>query len=284
MDHVEAYVRLCEAASLHESNLDGYLSLVGEPNRNGDFAKRVRRMDVANSQLKRGAINQQQLDQIHRDVNRNNPSEVSIPKLGSNVMSKYTGARPNKIKSPMKPSDFGSPGSSYRHSANVDANTAEKLKRHLTIARTTDNYNDYQQHRKQLLKMIGAPSDATVLPDAAVHNKTHFNANVVRTNPNAAVATARDKLYHTSRAKNIQALVPQYRASDGALYPEKRVYFGTGSAMTRNGGQPDPTVNVYQYKGAGTLKADPELNSTGTKPGAFYLATNRRLPVKQVKQ
>lgn len=282
----EAYVYLLEVYQnrLNEDNLSGYLNMVGVSDKNGDYGKLVRRMDVANSQLKRGAITSQQRDAIYNKLNAKAEQTSGLPilKSGSSSISKYTGARPNRTKSPMKPEDFGAIGNSYRHSTSVDPVTAEKLNRHLAIAQSTDNYNDYQQHRKQLMKMIGAPKDATLMPGAAMMNKTHFNGYAKSPVKNPNTATAKDGLYHTSNMKNIQALTPQFRSKDGALYPEQRVYFGAGNAMSRLGGSNASNVPTYKYTGKGTLLPDPESNSTGAKPGAFYLSTNRRLPVKPV--
>lgn len=279
-----------------ESSISGYLAQfnMGESE---PVAKYIRMVDVARSKLKRKAITEKEFDENFKKIKDKAKADESLSEFEVAIIRKSGSeqpnlkyARPNKNRSSMKPEDFGEPGHPYRRNNSVDEVTAEKIDRHLGICSTTDDYNEYQQHYKALMKIIGANPKATIMagvetPNRYIGDKNRIAIRVADANTSKKISSKDRELYHTTTVEGIKRLIPRFRSKhDTALYPEKRVYFHADKAGSRLGGSANGTEKpAYLYAGkTKTAKPDPELNSRG-EGSAFYIASKDSLPVKQIQ-
>ena len=242
-----------------------------------NMSKDTRKIDVLRSQYKRGKISKEQMENKINEIQTNSKSRFEPPETGSSGFKpKY-----NRPKNSKKPEDLSKLHKTDRCSyGDVTDETFEKLNRHFKICRTTDDYNEYKQHRKELCRLLKRPVDSVISMTLQYGKQKQFNASTL-TDDKPANLPPGTILYHTTNMPNLTRLRGTFRAKDGTLYPTMRVYFYAGKPGSRLGGF-GPSASdkyVYQYTGdVSKAKIDQEL-----KGGAVYIETNTSLPVKQVK-
>lgn len=194
----------------------------------------------------------------------------------------------------MKPSDFkvttGDDSNrhvKYARNDNVDKNTAEKLKHHYDICRTTDDYNEFQNHRRAICNILGLPKDSTINGIGLIKNqktgKTELKAAGM-SDKYAYKYKDGTKAIHGSKQKNLKYLNPVYRSSEKTpvLYANKRAYFYMDPDEYDNnrGSAAIYGKNEYQYTGdkLKTARYDPESGN-----GAVYIPSKDKFKVTQTK-
>lgn len=249
---------------------------------NSKYSQAIRKVDVLKNKLKRKEITQNEFDKEFDKIKGKIEDWQPLSKKGSDIFN--DGPRANKNKPTMKPEDFMKKygkDSSYRK-ATLDDNTLEKIKHHLDICKTTDDYNEYQNHRRALCNMLGLPKDSTLRVEG--FNKKDFVMKGFSKKDDPIIKDAK-KLVHSTGADNLKALTPVFRSKNDpepVLYSDKRTYFykdkDEGSRM---GPLSSGNENKYVYTGNKMKDAriDPEL-----KGDAVYVSSDDKLKVKRIKK
>ena len=256
--------------------------------RNTKAAKAIRMVDILNKQLKSGKISQKEFDERYQKT-KDKYNLWALPKKGTESLYN-DGPRPNKEKSPLSPNDFNHQydKNAKRHD-HLDKTTYEKIERHLDICNTTDDYKEYQVHRKQLCKILGLPLDSSLAQIKLQRNSTKNGEDPddygrifikgFSKSDDHKVSTDDSKFYHTSKADNLDYLTPQFRSKDGVLYSDKRSYFYKDKPGKRVGGSGvSHNEHAYQLNHKGkTAHSDPELRGSD----AYYISSDDKIKVKK---
>jgi hypothetical protein len=297
-DNDEYLVNICEDAATHF--VRSYTDADDGKDEGAKARVSLRYLDLLRERLRKGQITQKYYDEQYEKIKAKNKTLEYLPKSGTS--SYKTGARPSKEKAPMKPEEFITATGSkddiknYRRNDKVDSVTGEKIKRHVDIINTTDDYGEYKNHYDALSKLVGLSKDkkragALVNPSYSVNkqNDGTYKVQLIRRlddNPEVdkKKTSGKDLVHVTDKKNEFKLLKPTFRSSDGTLYASKRAYFGLDSVAGRNGGNSDTVPddkNAYAYtaKDTDNIMYDPELH--GGK--AVFVQTDKPLAVKKLK-
>lgn len=229
--------------------------------------KGIRELDVLKKKYDRGAISKEEYEKRVKEI-KSKSRFGFLPDKIADVEKK----RPDSSKKKTESLKSRHQSSSHFH-GELDDTTFEKFNRHYQICRTTDNYNEYKQHFKELCRILGC-SPRSVIGRVDIQDNNKINVDFKKDGVPANVEKG-SVLYHTSDTKNITRLNGTFRAKDGVLYPTKRVYFMVGKPGSRYGlGGGDS--NVYEYTGdVSKCYVDSELHGN-----AVYIETETSIPVK----
>lgn len=251
-----------------EKGIDQYN---GGPFGSKNDIKGIRELDLLKKKYDKGSITKEDYEKKVKEIKAKSSYGV-LPDKISSIEKK----RPESSKKKTESLKSRHQSSEHFH-GELDDITFEKFNRHYKICRTTDNYNEYKQHFKELCRILGC-SPRSVIGKVSMQGKkisVDFRKDGIPANVEKGSI-----LYHTSDVKNISRLNGTFRAKDGVLYPTKRVYFMVGKPGSRYGiGNGDS--NVYEYTGdVSKCYIDSELR--GGK--AVYIETETSIPVKMQKK
>lgn len=232
----------------------------------------IRELDVLKKKYDRGSISKSEYEKRVSEI-KGKSSLGFLPNKSADIVKK----RPEASKKQTESLKSRHQSPEHFH-GELDDITFEKFNRHYKICRTTDNYNEYKTHFKELCKILGC-SQRSVIGKVTIQKKkidVDFRKDGIPANvPDGAI------LYHTSTTPNIQRLNGTFRAKDGVLYPTKRVYFYVGKPGSRLGGAGDGDKYTYEYTGSvSKCYKDSELRGSN----AVYIETDTSIPVKMVKK
>lgn len=277
-------------SEIEESAREGLqLEKLGSYNKNSKYDKAVRKMDVLRMQRKHGKLSDEEFKKKADELSDSSAKKFIgnrkykwLTDKGSSEITEKLKKRPNKEPSTMKRSDFFNHGNNqYFDAKNIDPNTKEKINRHLSFMRSSDNEGEYKTHYDAIMKLIGEKNGkGKVLSPDKIQDENGFTGRVFRdkdTKPVSDEATKRDFI-HTSPQKGLTKLNPTMRSTDNVFYPDKRIYFSTDKAMAKNG---LGTKDLSQYKYIGSkrkdAKTDPEMNGSSA-----YISTKHPIKVDAV--
>ena len=240
-------------------------------NKDEEYVKNLRKVDVLNSQLKRKKISKWKYNREFKKIKHSKEKE-----LGNNVKVPKTGTETINLNRPNKDKPWSDP-SGYANNSDK-----EKFKHYYEILKRTENYNDYKIAFKNMAKFIGKPDACTITV-----NKHAVDKGVIDASGNyqkkSANCTSNTKLYHTSRQKGLTRLSGKFRSSDNSFYSSKRVYFfkdgpGNRYGIWKKDYSPNEGEYIYEYIGDPTKAyIDPEI-----KGNAVFIETDTSVPVKDV--
>lgn len=250
--------------------------------------KNMRKIDVINSQYKRGKITKEERDKKVDEINLTNKSQfrgippVQYPKDGTdNEKYKVNYRRPSNMPSNKSKDKVVKQGNCIH--GELSEESLKKFNYHFRICKTTDDYREYLTHRKELCKIVQIPQNS-IISKGNFNRPENFGLMVWENDGKNANLPKGTVLYHTSDVRNLTRLNGKFRGKEGRLFPTQRVYFHVGKPGGRMMSASDnfmknhPDMHCYVYTGdVSNAKIDNEIGGS-----SVYIETNTSLPVREM--